>query len=339
LNPTRPAFRLTANDKDITATIQDRFRSLRLTDESGLSSDMLEITLADHDPQNRIKRPPKGAELELWLGYDGQVKRMGLFVCDEWERGGWPGYVTIRARAAVYDETTKGKTDLQTQKVRSWPNGIKLGDMVAKIAKEHSMQPAVASALAGIALPHYDQTEESDLSFLLRILKHYDAIVKPAGGKLVVAKRGDSKTISGDDLPTVTLDATDITDWHVNQSERESPGTVVAYWHSTPQSHRNEISVGSGDPVTRIRHFFPTADAATKAAQAELDKRTRQRNRFSGSLPGNPDLMAEARLVLTGFGVDDVDGEWLLKRVEHELDAAGGYRCLVEAELPNDAAE
>lgn len=339
LNPTRGAFRLTANDKDITATIAARFRSLRLTDESGLSSDTLEVTLADHDPQNRIQRPPKGAELELWLGYDDQVQRMGLFVCDEFERGGWPGYVTIRARAAVYDQTTKGKTDLQSQKRRSWPNGTRLGDMVAKIAKEHAMEPAVAPALASIALPHTAQTEESDLSFLLRILKNYDAIVKPAGGKLVVAKRGDSKSIGGAELPTVKLDATDVTDWHVNQSERETGGTVVAYWHSTAQSKRNEISLGSGDPVKRIRHFFPTEDAATQAAQAELDKRKRQQNRFSGSLPGRVDLMAEATLVLSGFGADDVDGEWLIKRVEHELDAAGGYRCRVEAELPNGAVD
>jgi phage protein D len=329
-----PAYRLTANDKDITAAIADRFKSLRLSDESGLQADMLEVVLADHDPLNRIKKPPKGAELELWLGYDTTTTRMGLFVFDEFQRSGWPGLVTIRARAAVYDQSTKGKKDLQTQKTRSWPNGTKLGAMVAKMAKEHAMQPAVAKAMAEIVLPHYDQTDESDLSFLLRILKHYDAIVKPAGGKLVVAKRGDSKTISGADLPTVTLDATDITDWHVNTSERESAGTVVAYWHSTKQSRRIEITVGTGDPVLRIRHYFPTEDAAKAAANAEQDKRKRAQFKFSGTLPGRTDLMAEGVLMLTGFGADDVDGEWLIKHVEHELDSSG-YRCHVEAEKPN----
>lgn len=338
LNPVQPAFRLVANDQDITAKIADRFVSLRMTDETGLESDMLEVVLTDHDPQNRIQRPPKGAELELWLGYDGQATRMGLFVCDEFERSGWPGRVTLRARAAVYDQTVKGKKDLQTQKSRAWKVGTLLGDMVAKMAKEHGMQPAVAPALASITLPRYDQTEESDLSFLLRILKHYDAMVKPAGGKLVVAKRGAGTTISGDPLPSITLDATDITDWHMNASERESPGTVVAYWHSKVQQKRIEVTVGSGDPVMRIRHFFPTADAATRAAQAELDKRRRKQNRFSGTLPGRPDLAAEAELVLTGFGIDDVDGHWLLKRVEHEVDG-DGYRCHVEAELPNGAAD
>lgn len=335
LNPVRGAFRLTANDQDITAKIADRFVSLRLTDETGFESDMLEVVLADHDPQNRIQRPPKGAELELWLGYDDQVVRMGLYVCDEFVRSGWPGRVTLRARAAVYDETVKGKKDLQTQKSRAWKNGTKLGDMVSKMASEHGMQPAVAPALASITLPRYDQTEESDLSFLLRILKHYDAVVKPAGGKLVVAKRGAGVTISGAALPTVTLDATEITDWSVTQSERENPGTVVAYWHSKVQQKRTEMTVGSGNPVMRIRHYFPTADAAAQAAQAELDKRKRRQNHFTGTLPGRNDLVAEGAVTLTGFGVDDVDGEWLIRRVEHELDDSG-YRCHVEAELPNN---
>lgn len=333
VQPTRPAFKLIANDADITAKITDRFKSLRYVDESGASSDMLEIVLADHDPGNRILRPPKGAEVQLWLGYDGAATRMGLFVFDEFQRDGWPGVVTIRCRAAVYDQSTKGKTDFQTQKSRSWPDSTKLGDMVAKIAKEHGMTPAVSKQMASIVLPHYDQTEESDLSFLLRVLKHYDAIVKPAGGKLVVTKRGTSKTVSGDSLPTVTIDATQMTDYRMNTSEREAPGTVVSYWHSTRHSRRNEVTVGSGDPVARLRHYFPTEGAAKQAAQAELDKRTRKQNRFSCTMPGRPDLVAEGRLIVTGFGSDDVDGEWLLKRVTHEIDA-NGYRCEVDAEKP-----
>lgn len=332
--PISPAFKLVANDADITAKIIDRFRSLRMVDETGAESDSLEVVLADHDPLNRIQKPPKGAELELWLGYDGAATRMGLFVFDEFEREGWPCVVTLRCRAAVYDETVKGKKDLQTQKSRSWPNNTKLGDMVAKIAKEHGMQPAVAKDMAKLVLPHYDQTEESDISFLLRVLKHYDAIVKPAGGKLVVTKRGASKTVSGDDLPTVTIDSTEVTDFHLNVSEREAPGTVVAFWHSTKQSKRNEVKVGSGDPVMRIRHYFPTEQAAKQAAQSELDKRTRKQNRFTCSLPGRTDLVAEGRLVVTGFGASDVDGEWLLKRVEHEVLEGGGYRCRIEAEKP-----
>jgi phage protein D len=329
----RPEFRLVANTVDVTAAIKARFECLRLTDEAGLQSDMLEIILADHDPSNPIQIPATGTELELYLGYDGDLRRMGLFVFDEYELCGWPSKMIIRARAAVYEETPKGKQDLQTQKVRSWPNNTKLVDMVAKIAKEHGMEPAVGELLRTLTLPHFDQTEESDISFLLRILKNYDALVKPAGGKLAVLKRGELKTASGADLPVFRLAGIDASDWTYTKSARESAGTVVAYWHSTKHSRRNEISVGSGDPVLRIRHFFPTEAAATEAAQSALDKKKRGQERFIGSLPGDPSLSAESLLVASGFR-PDVDGEWLLRRVEHEL-GAYGYRCSFEAEKPN----
>lgn len=321
-----------ANDKDVTAAIDERFLSLRMTDEAGMESDLLEVVLADHDPLRPIQIPQTGTELELFLGYDGILKRMGLFVFDEYELSGWPGLFTIRARATVYESTPKGKTDLQSQKNRSWPNGTKLSAMVAKIAKEHGMAPAVSPSLANIAMPHFDQTEESDISFLLRILRMYDAVVKPTGGKLVVVKRGEQKTSSGASLPAVTLQAKEASGWRMSMSARESAGTVVAYWHAKKQSRRNMVSVGSGEPVLRLRHYYPTEDAATRAAQAALDRRKRGQEQFSCTMSGNTDLMAEGPLHLIGFRAG-VDGEWVIKRVEHDL--GDGYICRITAERPN----
>lgn len=325
-------FRVSANASDITAAVASRLISLRLTDDTGYQSDLLEIVLADNDPANPIQIPPKGAELEVWLGYDGDLSRMGLFVCDEIELAGWPGTMTIRGRAAVYDKTPKGKTDLQTQKVREWPDKTKLGDMVSKIAKEHGMEPAVSKSLQSVVLPHLSQTEESDVSFLVRVTKQYDAVVKPSGGKLVVAKRGEGTSTSGDELPAVTLDASQCTSFRMTQATREAPGTVVAYWHNKKSAKRIEVKVGSGDPVKRLRHYYPTQDAAQAAAQGDLDKRTRKQATLSVSMPGNPQLMAEGKLTLTGFR-DGVDGEWLVRSVEHEL-TEGGYSCHVEGEKP-----
>ncbi len=328
-------FRVTANEGDITSVIADRLISLKFSDEMGFQSDMLEIHLADHDPDNPIVKPNKGAELELWLGYDDNLQRMGLFVADEIGISGWPKQMTIRARAAAYDKTPKGKLDLQTQKVRSWPDKTNLGDMVAKIAKEHGMESVVSQALSGIVLPHLSQTEESDISFLVRVTKQYDGVVKPSGGKLVVAKRGESRSASGEELPSVTFDATDCHSFHMVESARESPGTVVAYWHATLQGKRIEVKVGSGDPVKRLRHYYPTEDAATAAANGELDKRKRKQQELSISVPGNSGLQTECTLKLTGFDAA-IDGDWLVRRVEHELDKSGGYRCHVDAEKPTD---
>jgi phage protein D len=335
----KPTFQVLANSADITAVVLDRFISLSLTDETGITSDMLEIVLTDHDPAAPIQKPPKGAELEVFLGYDGANERMGMFVCDEIEYSGWPGEMIIRARGAIFDKTPKGKANLQSQKERSWPAGTKLGDMVAKIAKEHGMEPAVSASLKSIVLPHIDQSSESDLNLLVRIGKKYDAIVKPADGKLVLAKRGESKSVSGKSLAAIALTpASGITSFRVTETARESSGTVVAYYHATKASKRHEVKVGEGEPVTRLKQYFPDQKMAKAAAQAELAKRDRQKSTLSLAMPGRNDLAAECPLTLAGFR-DGVDGSYTITRVAHTVTKDGGYSCQLEAELPTEGGD
>ncbi|USZ80555.1 putative transcriptional regulator [Serratia phage MQ-4] len=331
---TAPTFRVIANGVDATLKVNERLVSITVTDSTGFDSDMLEITLADDEPANPIEIPETGAELEVFLGYDNWTQRMGLFVVDDIELSGWPGEMIIRGRAAPYDKSKGGKTSLQSQKTRSWPKGTKLGDMVKKIASEHGMEPAVSESLAKIPLPHIDQADESDINLLIRIGRKYDATTKPSGGKLVMTKRGEGKTASGEELPAVTLLASDCTAFRMTQSRRESAGTVVAYWHATKNSRRNEIKVGEGEPVRRLKYYFPTDAMALEAAKAELHRRQRGESKVAVSMPGDPSLAAECKLTLAGFR-SGIDGDWLINRVTHRIDESG-YSCDVEAEKPND---
>lgn len=333
-----PGCRVIANGQDITSTIVGRFISLTLTDEVGMESDLLEIVLADTDPLNPVQVPPTGAELELAIGYDGIFQPMGMFVCDEIELAGWPGEMTIRARAAVYDKSKGGKSDLQTQKTRSWPDGTKLVDMAKKVASEHGMDPKVAQSLQGITLPHIDQADESDINLLIRVAKKYDAIVKPANGKLVIARRGESKSVSGEQLAPVLVDASDCTRWRMSLSKRETAGMVVAYWHKVKEAKRREVKVGKGEPVRRMRNAYPSEEMALAAARSELQRRERGQRTLALSTIGSPAIVAEAPLNAVGFR-PDVDGEWLIKRVTHRIDAAAGYTCDIEAEKKNSGDE
>lgn len=317
--------------------IRDRLATLRFTDESGIDSDVLEIVLTDHEADQPIAMPSTGAELAVAVGYDGQLRDMGLFVCDEVELAGWPGEMTIRARAAVQENTPAGKATLRTQKSREWAKGTKLGNMARKIATEHGMEAAVAQSLDSIALPHMAQADESDLHFLIRIARKYDGIVKPAAGRLVLAKRGETKSTSGVALPGITLKPAEVSRWRVVMSKAETAGMVVAYWHAVKQAKRHEVKVGSGEPVRRLKMYYPTEEMALAAARSELDRRKRGKVTISLSLPGRPDLQAEAPLILQGFR-PGVDGDWIITRVEHSI-GGDGYACTVEAEQPNDGAD
>lgn len=324
-----------ANSGDITDIIDDRLISLSLTDETGITSDMLEITL-DDSRENPIKRPPTGAELELFLGYDNDLIRMGMFVCDEVQYSGWPQKMVIRARGAVFDKTPAGKSNLQSQKTRSWPAATKFGVMIEKIAKEHGMEAAVSDELKGILLPHISQSDESDLTMLIRLGKNYDAVVKPADGMLVVAKRGTTKSVSGKQLTAIELTPDDdIGSFHVVESIKEDSGTVVAYYHKTKQAKRHEVKVGSGEPVKRLKMYFPQKEMALAAAKAELSKRERRKSTLQLTAPGRADIGAESSLTLSQFR-DGVDGDWIITRVHHSLEKSGGYSMDIDAETPDE---
>lgn len=327
----KPGFMVVANDANITAAIDAHFSSMTITDAVGLESDMLEIVLAD-DPENPIAMPPTGAELSVSIGYDGILTDMGVFVVDEIEFSGWPASMVIRGRASVQTESKKGKTSLLTQKSRSWKKDTTISDVVKKIANEHGLTPQVSDSLASLKIPHMDQTDESDLSFLMRISRRYDAVCKPAGGKLLFVKRGES------DLQPVTVMATQCTRYSMTLSRRDSPGTVIAYWHSKKTAKKVEVKVGEGEPVRRLRHWYADETTAKAAAQSELDARKRGEYRLSLSMPGNTAYSAEAPLITLGFR-PDVDGDWLACNVTHTIDKSTGYSCQIEAEKPNNSDE
>ena len=78
LNYPHPICRVTVDGRDITADITARLVSLTLTDNRGMEADQLDIQLSDHDGQLAI--PPKGASIQLWLGWSdtGLVDKLSL---------------------------------------------------------------------------------------------------------------------------------------------------------------------------------------------------------------------------------------------------------------------
>ena len=333
--PVKPMYRLIANSQDITDTIKDRLSSIRYTDATGFESDVLEIDLADHESDEPITLPPTGAELQLFLGYDDVADLKGIFIVDELTIGGGAsktGHMAILARATPYDRSKGGKSTLQSQKRRIWKRGTRIGDMVAKIAKEHGMEHAVSQSLKTVQLPTIDQSNESDVNLLLRLAKKYDAMVKPSGGKLIFAKRGEMKTLGGEQLPTVTIKPEDVESWDVHLARRETSGMVVASWHVPKTATKHQVKVGSGEPVTRIRASFQTKEMAYAAAKAEYDKRQRAGTKLTLSLAGRADVIAEAPLSLSQWR-QDIPTSWIVTNVNHSV-GSDGWKMDVEAELP-----
>ncbi|MBE0263412.1 phage late control D family protein, partial [Xylella fastidiosa subsp. fastidiosa] len=174
---------------------------------------------------------------------------------------------------------------------------------------------------------------ESDINVLLRLAQRYDAIAKPAGGRLIFAKRGEAKSVTGIDMPRITLTPDEIASWQMTYATRDSPGTVIAFYRLARRAELHQVSVGDGHPVHRIKQYLPDAAAAIAAARGELSRRARAETKLTLEMAGRAELSAEAVLTLNGWR-EGVNGDWLVTRVQHGLDK-NGYRCSIEAERPN----
>lgn len=331
----KPAVSVTVNGANITSIVLPRLVSLSITDGIGTESDVLQMTLADHIGLLPLAIPPAGAEIEVALGYLFAAKKVGVYIVDEVQVSGPPGQMTITAYAATHGDSDQGKKPLSEQRNRSWPEGTTVGALVQKIAGDSGFEAKVSSGAASIALAHIDQIAESDFSVLTRIARDYGLVFKPGGGKLVVAKIGELPT------PTVALTPRQVTSWQVAFLRREAAGKVVASYRDTGASETIDVEVtvsGVAEPVKgatqtrRLRRVFPTREAAEAAAKAEADKASRASRQLTLNLPGRTDLIAEGRVVLAGFR-PGVNGSWLIKTVQHQVDS-GGYRCSVTAEAP-----
>jgi phage protein D len=318
-------FRILADIVDVTNTISDRLLSLRITDESGLTSDSLEIKLDDRD--YAIEWPSHGAELNVFLSANAVgFLSMGIYVVDEIEHTGPPQVLTIRAKACDM------RTSLKIPKTRSW-DSITIDGLVQAIAAEHGLTAKVGEDFTGISIPHLDQTNESDLHLLARLAKEHDAITKPVREFLVFVPNGTAKTFTGKTMPVIDVATNQITQHRCSQTERAKFGSVTAHWHDLESAEKQSVTVGKEQPVFSQRNTFSSEEEAVNAAKAKLVQLSRGTATLSLTMIGNPFIQAEGRILLNGMR-PPLNGDWIISRAEHQIDASG-YLTRCEATIPS----
>lgn len=325
------AFRITLDGRDLTSKIEPRLQALSISECREDEADTLDLTLDDHD--GRMAIPNRGAVLEVSIGWAGAgLVNKGTFTVNEVEHSGAPDSITIRARSA---SMTNGMGERQE---KSW-HGQNLGAIVRTIAGRHQLKPVVGEGLASIVVPHVDQTNESDMSFLARMAKRYDAVMTVKDANLLFLPIGTARTASGRALPSLTIKRADGDRHRYNITERETYAGVRASYHSNGDAEKKQVTVGgeNNKNLKRLPEVYPTEAEARAAAGAELKRMQRNEATLSYSLAiGRAEISPELPISVSGFK-PEIDGTpWLVKRVRHEI-ADGGFTTELELEV-RDAA-
>jgi uncharacterized protein len=323
----RPVFKVVVGGTDVTRRLEAHLSSMTLVACREDHADQLDLEF--EDTEGRIAMPRKGVRIEVSLGFDAAgICLQGSYTVDEVEHRGTPDTITVRARSA------RVSGPLATRKERSWSNTT-VGHIVSVIAGEHGLKPRVADTLVSRPVSQLDQTE-SDMAFLRRLGKHWDAVATVKNGYLVFAPIGHGKTVSGIDLPTVTLRRGSGDRHHFHEIDRSAYTGVRARWYDMNGARGHLALAGKNGHVKILRGDYPTEADAKRAAEAELARIKRGAATFKIDLGiGRPDIFPETPVKLEGWPEAITAYAWIVAKATHKLDGNGGY--LTSLELENQA--
>jgi len=325
---------------DITPHIQPRLIDMTITDERGIDADQIDITLDDSD--GKLDIPARGAQIVVAIGWHEEfLINKGVFIVDDVEHSGAPDRLTIRGRSADMRKSLTEKRD------DSW-HQTTVGDVIREIAERNELTPVIAEQFDKAMLLHQDQTDESDISFIDRIARQFDAIATVKLGRLLFIPIGGGVSLSGLPIGRVTIERGSGDQHRFSISDREAYTGVRAYWHDTAEADQKEVFAGkeseeedfdSASKVKTLRHIYPDQLSAERAARADWQRIQRGLAELSITLAhGRPDLVPEMPVTVRGFK-PHIDGtEWIIKRVTHRLSDAG-YMTGVDLEIRGEDGE
>ena len=320
------AFEITADNKRITDLIRNRFIALEIYDSEHYEQDSFSLTLADFPEAGEdgtlqyIELPRPGVILSCFLGYAGfDPLPAGEWVCTGVETQGGPGgdLMVITGTGVNYlGEQVEKKT-------RSW-NGLTLGLILETIAAEHDLTPKIAPDLAKITVEHIDQTGESDMHFINRLSKDYNAIGEFRADKLIFVKRNQGKNAAGEDFPTEVLEKKDLSQWAMSVPSAKHYSSVEVKYKDFTTGSINSVNRGEGSPVLRMERIQFSKEAAERLADAKLEAMKQEKDILSirGPVPVHSLLLPETTLNLTDLR-PGMDGLWRVQTQRLTLDAGG----------------
>ncbi|MFZ6712019.1 contractile injection system protein, VgrG/Pvc8 family [Undibacterium sp. TC9W] len=312
----KPAFAVTLDGQDITSKIYSRLVSLTLTESREDAVDELNITIDDSD--GRVAIPSKGVKITLQLGWQGSpMVDKGTFVVDEVEHEGAPDMLVLRARSAQMAK------QVRTRKDRSFDQKT-VADIVGQIANDNGLMPRVSQSLQSKTIDHIDQTNESDVNFLNRLGKRFDAVATIKKDSLLFLRIDEGSNSKGESLPTITLERRDGDKHRYHTASRDAYSGVRAQWHDPNDAKEKSELIGEDDNPKRLRHTYPNQEAAEQAAKAELNrvKRGKATLQFTLAL-GRPDITPMMGVRTPSLKAPIGDTNWIIIKTTHSVTAQG----------------
>lgn len=349
-----PVFNVLMGGKALTV-LDEKLISLELTDNRGFNAD--ELTISVDDSQGDIALPPRGAELSISLGWQGEpLIYKGIYIVDEVSHSGPPDRIDITARSADFRDEFNVKREV------SW-HDVTVERIVSAIAHRYKLKPIISEQLMSAEIDHADQTQESDMSFLTRMADILGAIATVKNGCLLFILSGGGVSANGKVLPEFAITRSSGDRHSFRIADRDAYTGVQAYWLDLDFGKKKKVTVrkrkkttekkprsssregdyiaGEDGNVFVLRTTYSSELAAQRAAAAKWQQLQRGAAEFNLTLAyGRADLYPEMHGTVTGFKEAIDNQDWIIAKATHSIDDNGYQtRLELEAKIPEWIAE
>ena len=102
-----------------------------------------------------------------------------------------------------------------------------------------------------------------------------------------------------------------------------------AQYHDFVTAEERKVTAGTGELTYEMRYTFTDQNRALEAAKAKLAEFERGATKLEISLPGNPILSAESKIIIPDIKYLK-DKEWSIEAITHDI-SDQGYQSTINA--------
>ncbi len=317
-------FKLIINDKDANEIFYNQFLSLVLTDKSGDQADQLKINLS----AKNIPIPQENIKVILFL-YDISKKsyiKKGIFNFESFNLTAPPENLQLNLTSVNF------LNGLKSNKNKSWREQT-IYQIIDSIARKNGLDFILTKEIGDILIAHIDQTNESDLNFLMRLAENYDAIFTIKNNHIIFKKTDDKKTKSGGVITPKTINISQIKNLSLSADFRYKKHDIVkAKYRDIENSRFIYMAAGSGVNSTNnqaqnikiLTPTYPDKITAQNAAKSHFNRLNLAKLKLNIFIPAAlPDIISGQEIILDGFRAEISQNKWLVDTATHQINQSG----------------
>lgn len=295
-----PNYQIVVNGKDVTTSIRPHMISLNITDNDKGEADSLSFQVG-----KKFERPKYGDEIKVYLGRGNDLNFVGLFFMQSTTITN-NQILTIQATGLDFSKGIKEK--------RQQSYAMSLKEVANIIASRHQLTLKSDMDVG----TRFEQHNESDMAFLNRLAKQYNAVFNIKNNTLYLMQQGA-------DVPRLTIDINTCLSSEITHKNTTLYQSCKAIYHNTKTNKKHEATSGVGEPVLVIQGKWLDDEQALLDANHAL-KRANQ-----GTAEGTVTIIGQVVFAGSELTIDDT--VYLVSQVVHNVDS--GWKTSLELKSPN----